>query len=134
QRMTNAFLAAMILTLFLAFLKAIFHFGFLEHIPGTQQNNLSQCVFSNHIVQSFAMSIAAFICAYRCLYLNKYRFLYATLFVLMAINIFFLSDGRTGYGIFILLLCYLGVIRFGWKGVVTAFLLCIMIVAAAIVG
>lgn len=133
QKMVNAFLYAMIITLFLSCIKSIFHFQFFQHIPYTKALD-DDSVFENHIVQSFAMNIAAFICAYRCLFEKKYRLIYATLFVLMGINIFFMSDGRTGYGIFVLLFCYLGVIRFGWKGCFSAAFLAIAILSVVCVA
>ncbi|EKD76805.1 MAG: O-antigen ligase [uncultured bacterium] len=116
RRMINAFLSAMIVTLLFAYA----HYFFKVNITGKTSNlDLStDIVFAFHIVQSFAMNIAAFICAYRTLFEKKCRWCYAVIYFVMAVDIIFLSDGRTGYIIFILIFAYLGLIRFGWRGVV----------------
>ena len=119
MRMINAFLIAMIITVALAYAKYFFHFSIVTrhsnfpHLP-------DDMVFNSHIVQSFSMNIAAFICVYRMLFEKKMRWLYVIFYILMAIDILFLSKGRTGYLIFLLVLLYLGAIRFKLKGVLSA--------------
>jgi O-antigen ligase len=130
RRMQNAFLFAMIITLLIAFAQSLFNFELSSFIYRMRIHRGAD-VFSDHIIQSMAMNIAAFICAYRFLFEKKYNVIYAILFLLMGMDIIFLSAGRTGYFIFLLLLCYLGLIRFGWKGVLSAGMLCVMIIAIA---
>src|SRR3989338_619972 len=75
RRMINAFLSSMIVTLLFAYA----HYFFKVNITGKTSNlDLStDIVFAFHIVQSFAMNIAAFICAYRTLFEKKCRWCYA---------------------------------------------------------
>ena len=118
KRMINAFLSVMIITLILSFFQSAFHLHLFRF--ATLRDHL-HCgsVFVNHIIQSFAMNIAAFICLYRALFEKKWRWFYIILFIGMAVDILFLSLGRTGYGIFFILLCYTGLMRFGWRGIVS---------------
>lgn len=108
--MINAFLLAMVITLFLSYLKY-----YVLHMPSTERLDVDN-VFKDHIIQNFLMVIAAFIFIYR--WLNKYRFrwVYAVLIVLMTYNILFMSSGRSGYFIFAALLIYTGFSYFGWRG------------------
>lgn len=133
RHMINAFLFAMIITLFFSIPQNLFHINFpkLIHWMKPQKGG---GVFADHIIQNIAMNIAAFICAYRFLFEKKYRLLYAILFILMGIDIIFMSTGRTGYAIFFLLLCYLGLIRFGWKGMLHAIILCVIVITIAYFG
>lgn len=128
--MINAFLLAMIITLFFSLLQGFFHIN-LSDISRFFKPQKGGGVFADHIVQNVAMNIAAFICGYRFFFEKKYRVVYAALFILMAINIIFMSTGRTGYGIFFLLLCYLGLIRFGWKGILSAGVLSVLMITIA---
>lgn len=122
QRMINAFLCIMLITVCLSFIKWLspVHMMHSLRLPKIRAETSIFSVFMNHIVQSFAMNLAAFVCGYRFLYEKKWRIFYALIFIVMAINIIFMSNGRTGYGIFFLLLLYLSVTRFGWKGIVIA--------------
>jgi len=128
ERIVNAFLIAMIFTLVLSYLKwAGFDFYlmlFHKTLPGVG-------VFFEHIVQSFFLCIAAFIFGYRFFYRTRWRWIYLTLFILIAINILFLSHGRTGYLQILLLLAFLSFIRFSWKGVLGAFLLSMILLGTA---
>ena len=130
QRMVNVFLGVMLITLILGFAKWVFNFDllaqFTSHGTGDRANP-----FMDHIVQSVAMSIAAFICLYRFLFLKKNRVFYIIIFLLMAFNIMCLSTGRTGYAVFCLMLFYIGIIRFGWKGVIVAALLGTMMLTSS---
>ena len=128
KRMINTFLCAMIITLFISVLKFFFHLNLIAWIHFAGERNGAR-VFLDHIEQSFAMNIAAFICGYRFLFEKKLRLFYVVIFLLMAINIVFMSTGRTGYGIFFLLLMYLGLMRFGWRGILAA-----VIVGIAMIG
>ena len=130
RRMINAFLAATILTIFITFLRLFIHVSWLAHLPYTSYR-ISDSVFSNHIIQSFALSLSAFICGYRALFEKKYRLFYAILFFLSGVIVFYISNGRTGYGIFSLLVCYLALIRFGWRGFTGAAVSIVLILGLA---
>lgn len=118
HRMINAFLLAMTITLLLSLSKRIFHLDYHALLPIIRVSavNLSS-VFSYHLVQSYAMGIAAFICVYRLFFQNTRRWLYGGLFIVMSINILLMSGSKTGYFTFLLLLMYFGVVRFGWKSI-----------------
>ncbi len=130
RRMMNAFLWAMIITLLLSFIKWATHRNVVAWIPFSRLREGS-AIFMFHIAQSFAMNIAAFICAYRFLFEKKWRIFYVIIFALMAINIVFINTGRTGYGIFFALLFYFGLMRFGWKGMLSTILLSVAIITIA---
>lgn len=117
ERMVNTFLYVMLIILGFSYLK-FFKLDLADWVPITPQGGVS--IFMNHIIQSFAMSIAGFVCGYRLLFHHKHRVLYGVLFTLIAINVLFMSIGRTGYIIFLLLVIYLSLIRFGWRGVLSA--------------
>lgn len=130
QRMMNAFLAIMIITVFISLLKGVFHLDPLSHIHFIKIPDKKGFVF-DHIKQSYAMNISAFICAYRFLFQQKNKLAYAVLFTLMAIDIVFVSAGRTGYGLFFVLLLYLGFVRFGWRGMLLTLVISILILTTA---
>lgn len=131
-RMIHSFLCAMSVTLLLSYIKYFTHASYFYHIPFTNPHLLQDAsVFQNHIVQSFAMNIAAFICAYRAIFEKKYRLFYVILFLLMTINIVVMSMGRTGYGIYCLLLWYVGVVRYRWKGFFGAPVIAMTVLAIA---
>lgn len=129
-RMIQAFLSIMIITLAVSLSKSLLH---INPFAWTHIKHVSEhhgFVWS-HIVQSYAMNIAAFICAYRYLFEKKLRLFYGILFLWMAFDILFISQGRTGYGIFFILLCHLFLIRFGWRGTISAMLLTAALITTA---
>ncbi|GEM_PF-4414038 len=129
-RMINIFLSAMIAILTLSYAKYFLHFDLAQKL-GVFRTQEPACVFQDHIVQSFAMNMAAFIFGYRVLFQEKNRAFYTITFILMMIDIIFMMHGRTGYAIFILLLAYLSWIRFGLKGMFCAGLISIALIAFA---
>lgn len=131
QRLLNAFLSVMTITLALSYFKVVTHFNIYHFLPKFVKPMPAASVFESHINQSFAMSIAAFICGYRYLFDSDRRLIYLGLFILMGFNILFLNEGRTGYGIFIALFCYLGFIRFKTKGLIYSGLICLILLATA---
>ena len=134
QRMLNAFLIAMIATLFFSYIQYIFHMRFSYYVHLLRPLQDMSCVFVDHIVQSVALNIAAFIIGYRLLFIKnskKIQFLYGILYLLMAVNILLLSKSRTGYGIFFLLLTYLSISRFHWKGLLLSSIAFIFLVGSA---
>ncbi len=105
QRAINAFLAAMIVTLILALIKYIsWPYGQAFWKALSHRTYTDTSVFKDHIIQSFLMSMAAMILLSR--FIHQKRWGYALLFLLATIDTLFISDGRTGYIIFILLLAY----------------------------
>lgn len=130
QRIVNAFLSIMIITLIVSFLKVFIDIHPIQWIHFVRDPN-HQGLYWDHITQSFAMNIAAFICAYRYFFEKKSRLFYAAVFILMAIDIIFISKGRTGYGLFFLLLAYLSMVRFGWKGSIVAASISILLIVTA---
>ena len=131
-RMINIFFGAMIIILALSYVKYFLHFDFAGRL-GVFRTQEPACVFQDHIVQSFAMNIAAFICGYRVLFQEKNRAFYAIIFILMMVDIIFMTHGRTGYATFILLLGYLCGVRFGLKGAVCAGLIGVLLMGSAFI-
>ncbi len=122
----NAFLAAMVITLILSYIKYYCHPAFLFHSRFDESS-----VFKDHIIQNFLMVIAAFIFIYR--FLKKFRFLwiYGLLALAAIFNVIFISQGRSGYFIFAALLLYMAMIHFGWRGFLGAFILTIFLASLA---
>lgn len=128
ERMINAFLIIMVITLFLSYLKWM-KLDLVNYIIHKKLSGVG--VFFEHIVQYFFMSVAAFIFGYRFFYRPKWRWVNLSVLILMAINLAFLSQGRTGYIQFGLLLVFLCFIRFGWKGILSAFAISVLLFGAA---
>ncbi|OGO92700.1 MAG: hypothetical protein A3F10_03470 [Coxiella sp. RIFCSPHIGHO2_12_FULL_42_15] len=112
-RTINSFLLAMYITLCLSFLK-FFGVDIYFQITGKYLNGVN--VFYEHIVQTFFFSMAAFIIGYRFFYYEKWRWFYGISYLLLTLNVLFLSDSGTGYVLFLLQLIYIALIRLGWKG------------------
>lgn len=108
----NAFLLAMLITLFLSYVK----YFFMPEILHNRFITESADVFKDHIIQNYLMAFAAFIFIHR--WLNRYPFrnFYAIIIMLMVYNILFLNNGRSGYFIFAILLIYSFITHFGWRG------------------
>lgn len=103
-----AFLAAMLVTLAVSYMK---WFGW-NHIGYGGYDT----IFTNHINTGFMMAFAAFILAHRCFSNVKFRWLYAILLLLVSYNLFFLSQGRTGYLVFLGLFALFLWQKLAWKG------------------
>lgn len=128
--MVNTFLIVMTITFSYTFLNVLFHINPVVKMHFVHPYTPNGFIW-DHITQSFAMNIAAFICAYRFFFEKQHRIIYALLFILMSIDILFISEGRTGYGIFFLLLTYFCWIRFGWKGILSGAVLTVALVILA---
>lgn len=133
RRMLNAFLFASVLALILSYIKVLTPINIYHFLPNSVRELPGASVFGNRIVQGLMMSMAAFICGYRLLFEKKYRALYALLFVLMGVNVLFMSTGRTAYGIFIVLSVYLALRRFGLRGFIVACIVGSITIGAAFV-
>jgi O-antigen ligase len=98
----NAFLAAIVLTLFLSYLKL---FGLFHYRPELGTGS----VFKNHIQTSFLMVMGFYLVCYRFFTTsNNFRWIYGVLILFTAYNILFVSMGRTGYVIFLVAVILLG--------------------------
>lgn len=127
----NAFLAGMVLTLGLSLLKSFLGFDLRSYLMHKPLDGVAT-VFFTHIVQTFFMSIAAFIFGYRFLCRKEWRLTYLGIYLLMCINVLFLSDSGTGYLMMVLQFIYLGILRFSWKGMITGALIAILSFGAAL--
>lgn len=134
ERMVNVFLGVMVMTLILSYIKYFLHGGWVEKIDFHHRLEPAD-VFQDHIIQSFSMSIAAFIFGYRVLFekalSQSMRALYGVIFVLMVMEILLMSHGRTAYATTLLLLVYLAWIRFGWKGIVLSAGVSVILISSA---
>ncbi len=110
----NAFLCAMIFTAILSYCK--FYGLFSWH-----QDFGTSAIFNNYIVQSILLVFAAVLILERYLTEPKKNWHLLILALFLIFNIFFISEGRTGYVIFSLLFCYLIFQRFHLKGLILAF-------------
>lgn len=90
RRAINAFLIAMILTVFLSYLKQYFGLSMGEE-------SLSSWVFHGHIETSFFIAFSAFIVAHRAVFEKKYRLIYWLLLAAFTFQEFFINDSRTGW-------------------------------------
>lgn len=118
----NAFLTAMVITLILSYIKYYYHPAFLLHSRFDKSS-----VFKDHIIQNFLMVIATFIFIYR--FLKQFRFLWIYGFLALAaiFNIIFMSQGRSGYFIFTALFLYMSTLYLGWRGLLGACILTILL-------
>ena len=116
QRMLNAFLGLVMITLLLSYFQIITRYSF----PWKPSSLELPCVFMNHIVQSVVLCLGAVIVGYRLLFLphlsNRHQILYGIAWALIAVNMFFFNEGRTGYVLFTLLTIHLCYQRFHWRG------------------
>src|SRR5690606_19825701 len=93
KRCENFLLAALITSLIIAFA------GFFDLLS----SDLSELLLKNHITHSLFMAFLGFFCIHQ-LYGNKsYRLLWASVLILVVVNLFIVADGRTGQLAFLLL-------------------------------
>ncbi|MCB1827535.1 MAG: O-antigen ligase family protein [Coxiellaceae bacterium] len=133
QRGINAFLIAMTITLILSFFK---YFNWIHSLRFWSLLNhrlvySHASIFKDYIIQSFLMSITAIIFFHR--FMQNKQWLYAILFLGATTNIFFISQSRTGYLIFILLFSYAVFSQMRLKKALTIFASSIAILAAALI-
>lgn len=124
KNILNLFLAAVLLTLGLSYLKYFNILNVTPKLPGVS-------VFYAHITQNTFLAFSAGICAYRFFYYEKFNWAYAILFFLIGFNVFLLSDGRTGYISFALVVVYVSLFRYGWKMLFAAFALIAILFSSA---
>jgi len=106
-RAQYAFLAAMGLTLFLSYV-----IGFkllpVQHWMSSFTVVDNPAIFHSHITQNNMMAFAAFLALLRCRYAltHQLRLVWGAFAVLAIANILFMVQGRTGYLILLVLLCW----------------------------
>ncbi len=110
----NSLIIAMLITLIFAYAK--FFNWYQPHF--THISSGRETVFKDHIVQNSFMAFAASLLLYRVLFETRHRFLYSIFILLMSIDILLMSDGRTGYLLYLVLVTYLCGLRFGFKGLI----------------
>lgn len=118
----NAFIAAMVVTCLLSMLKA---FGLLAY-NGADPGQ----VFNNHIMTGLMMSFAAYLAALLVIRgQGRGRILYAIVTILFSYQILFISPGRTGYVVYVMLMILLIIQHLRWRKAVFALLLGCSLVA-----
>lgn len=104
----HAFLLAMLVTCFLSILKAKGLFDYNGPDPGQ--------IFHNHIMTGFMMAFATYLSALLSIQVKgKWRLFYISLTLLFSYQILFVSTGRTGYVVYLLLMMLLAVQNLSWK-------------------
>jgi O-antigen ligase len=120
-----AFVAAMLLTLFLSYLRF-----FIWPFPANPAWGLA-CVFKGHIDQGFLLTLSGVIFFQHALLARgRWRYAWALLFFLVLVDVLFMSEGRTGYVIFLLVMIYLSVSAFRWRGLLVS-LFAVLVLGAA---
>jgi O-antigen ligase len=121
ERAQFAFLLASTLILALSFL---FWSGLVDAVPGLKGRPDYPVVFKYHITHNILMAVAALLFALHALELDaKNRRARALLWLLAGaatVNVFLLIPGRTGQLALATAIVYLGLARFGWRGVLVA--------------
>jgi O-antigen ligase len=116
-----AFLAAMGITLFLAYLMAITGW---EVGKGTPENPF---IFKNYITQNLLMALAAYFVAVLAWQQAQWRWLLSLIVLLAVYNILFMSAGRTGYVILFCLIVLLFYQAYRFRGILLASLVLILL-------
>lgn len=94
----NAYLAAMVLTCIVTFLKVK---GIISFSHSEDVNK----VFYNHIITGFMMAYASYLAALEAWkFRGKLRSIYLFIVLLTSYHLFFLNTGRTGYVIYVILM------------------------------
>ncbi|KTC81371.1 O-antigen ligase family protein [Legionella brunensis] len=108
QMSLQAFLVAMIITCVLSIFK--FH-GYLQSFHFNPDH-----VFRNHIMTGYMVAFAAYIsCLFAYRQQGKMRFVYGLLALLFSYQVLFVSGGRTGYIIYLLLMSFFSLQLRTWR-------------------
>lgn len=113
QYAINAFIAAMLLTLLLSYLK---YFGLFHYRPKLGVDS----VFKNHIQTSFCMALAAYFLGQKVIEHSRFRWPIVLVLLALTYQILFINTGRSGYIIFFGLMIILFCQAAGWKGILLA--------------
>ncbi len=116
-----AFLAAMGITLFLAYLMAISGW---QVGKGTPENPF---IFKNYITQNLLMALAAYFVAIQAWQKPRWRWLLSIVVLLAVYNILFMSAGRTGYLILFCLIVLLFYQAYRLRGILLGCLVLILL-------
>jgi O-antigen ligase len=116
-----AFLAAMGITLFLAYLMAISGW---QVGKGTPENPF---IFKNYITQNLLMALATYFVAIQAWQKPQWRWLLSIVVLLAVYNILFMSAGRTGYLILFCLIVLLFYQAYRIRGILLASLVLILL-------
>ena len=110
----HALVAAMLLTVLVALSRKI---GWTHSLlpPGS--------VFRNHIITGHMLAFASFVVAYYAIHNKKWRPLYLLMFLLFSYQILFISQGRTGYLMYALVMLILIVQHFKRGQLIVALLI-----------
>lgn len=104
QAAQDFFIAGCVILLFISF---GIYFGL---IPSERYGNS----ITYHITHSFFMAILAFWCGHRTFNSKQYRYLWVVLFFASVVNLAYISPGRTGMFIYVLLMLLLITQRLSW--------------------
>jgi len=119
-----AFLAGMVITLVLGYLKK---YGLV--IIGTKYSD--SAVFKSHIQTNFLVAFMVYLLIYQFVIHKRHRWWLAIVLGFAAYEALFISQGRSGYVIFVLLVTLSGW-QFGrWKGAMIAMLINVLLLGAA---
>lgn len=121
QTALDFFVAGCILLLLISFAMA---FSFL---PSERLGNS----ITYHITHSFFMAVLAFWSAHRAFDSKQYRYFWVIIFFGATVNLMYISPGRTGMLIFVLLLLLLVTQRFSWKKQLIGIVVLFFILATA---
>ena len=110
-----AFTAASILTLISSYLMEFKLMGLNRYGTFTLKSRITHSIF---------IAFFAFFCLHRYFDAKKYRLLYLLIFIVCIHNLYFVTAGRTGQTIFLLLIPLLAVQRFSKKGMMLS--LCLL--------
>jgi O-antigen ligase len=119
-----AFLLAAILTLLLSFVKFFAGWDIL-HRFGSDSG-----IFKDHIFTGFLLAFASYCYGLLAFSRNDWRWVFALLFFLSAVNVLFINVGRSGYLVFFSLLFLLAWQQWRWKGLAIVFLLASFLLAS----
>lgn len=120
----NAFLAAMIITLFLSYAKFLHLFTWRPDLGVS-------ALFNNYIVQSLLLAFGTALLFDRYFSSEKKSWILLLVGLLMLANVFLISESRSGYVILSVLILYLGFLRFRMKGLIPAGLLLVLVLVGA---
>ncbi len=119
-----AFALAMIITLVLSYIKFVIRFSWKLDFGAAS-------VFKDHIQTNFLMAFMTYLTAWFAVNNPRYRWPCVVLIIALAINTLFMSQGRSGYFIFVALMALLLWQTLRWRGVFYAIIGAIILVSAA---
>ncbi len=117
-------LLALLVSLFIFMLITYIAYYHVLPISGYRNDPQQQAaIFKNHIASNFLMALFSYFLAYLMIYNRPYRWLFTILWCASTYNVLYLSSGRSGYIIFIVLMLLLAWQRWRLKGIASVSLL-----------